>query len=269
LYRQATDALQANRPPVKGNFLEFIMGTRSIIQVVGCIREGVSDREGPYSGSIRLYRHWDGDPSYCLPAIARAVEMIECLVKLSFEWKNDKQRYIGVQSMAAAIVACSMCSDRLTARIEETFTSKLDISDLGDQGDLEWLYIVDCSKRNINVYTTKQGINNQPGTYSGSPCEHLACGVFMKSNEFFAEEYRADCVKERMAQIDKGFQLVTDAGWSMNSQEDPYWRIVAAPTNSVSSAFENTQQKSPRVRPVVVGKRSKTVRAVSDSAFCI
>lgn len=226
------------------------MGTRSVIQVVGCT-DTPPDQAGAYSGSVRLYRHNDGDPRDCLPAIARSIEMMERLVQTSLLWKREQVRHIAVEPMAHAIIANSMSNIILAVQVEKLYTGAPRLLQLGDQSDLEWLYVVDCKNLLVNVYTSKQGNAAGQTLYSATPVEHLEAGFFKEAERVFREEYQPEAVDAALTDFADGVKAVAATGWRFNEWEDPYLRLVqraarknapapaepALPEPQVASAF--------------------------------
>lgn len=192
------------------------MGTRSVIQVVGCT-DTPPDQAGAYSGSVRLYRHNDGDPRDCLPAIARSIEMMERLVQTSLLWKREQVRHIAVEPMAHAIIANSMSNISLAVQVEKLYTGAPRLLQLGDQSDLEWLYVVDCKNLLVNVYTSKQGNAAGQTLYSATPVEHLEAGFFKEAERVFREEYQPEAVDAALTDFADGVKAVAATGWRFNA----------------------------------------------------
>jgi hypothetical protein len=80
----------------------------------------------------------------------------------------------------------------------------------GNQGDLEWVYVVDLRSRTIEVYG---------GTY-GCPEEHLARGRVEPADAYAAQlkdEYQSTAKAAVNAHLDK----LLDFGWNVNGKLDP------------------------------------------------
>lgn len=202
------------------------MGTRAVIQIVGCA-EMPAEKKGEYTSAVRLYRHSDGNPQSCLPAIAAAITMMDRLVDKSLLWEREKVRHIAVESMAYAIVANSMSNRGLTAVIEQIEMDSPSLQQLGDQSDLEWLYVVDCEQRLVNVYSSKQGYpDGGKKLYTATPTEHLEAGFFSQAEAVFREEYIPEAQEIVLKEFAEGVQAVAATGWHYNEIADPYLAYV-------------------------------------------
>lgn len=222
------------------------MGTRSVIQVVGNT-DTLPDQAGAYSGSVRLYRHNDGDPRDCLPAIARSIEMMERLVQTSLSWRREQVRHIAVEPMAHAIIANMMSNYALTAQVEKLYTGAPRLLHLGDQSDLEWLYVVDCKNLLVNVYTSKQGNAAGQTLYSATPGEHLEAGFFKDAERVFREDYQPDAVEAALTDFADGVKAIAATGWRFNEWEDPYLRLVQRAARKNAPAHAEPASAEPQV----------------------
>ena len=222
------------------------MGTRSIIQVVG--NSGSRpDPAGVYSGSVRLYRHNDGNPGDCLPAIARSIEKMESLVQTSLSWRREQVRHIAVEPMAYAIIANTMSNYALAAQVEKLYTGAPRLLHLGDQSDLEWLYVVDCKNLLVNVYTAKQGNAAGQTLYSATPGEHLEAGFFNDAERVFREVYKPDAVEAALTDFAEGVKAVAATGWRFNEWEDPYLHLVQRAVKKSAPAHAELVSAGPQV----------------------
>lgn len=222
------------------------MVTRSVIQVVGCT-DLPPDQAGAYSGAARLYRHTDGGPWSCLPDIARAIEMMERLVKASLHWKQQQVRHIAVEPMAQAIVASTMSNYMLAAMLEKLHTGTPRLLHLGDQSDLEWLYVVDCKSQLVNLYSAKQGDAAGRTCQSATPREHLEAGFFSTAEQVFRKEWRPEFVDTALAEYADGVKAVASTGWSFNEWEDPYLRLVRRAARKTAAAVAEPAVTEPQV----------------------
>lgn len=222
------------------------MGTRSVIQVVGNT-DTLPDQAGAYSGSVRLYRHNDGNPGDCLPAIARSIEMMERLVQTSLRWRREQVRHIAVEPMAHAIIANTMSNYALAAQVEKLYTGAPRLLHLGDQSDLEWLYVVDCKNLLVNVYTSKQGNAAGQTLYSATPGEHLEAGFFKDAERVFREDYQPDAVEAALTDFADGVKAITATGWRFNEWEDPYLRLVQRAARKNAPAHAEPASAEPQV----------------------
>lgn len=225
------------------------MGTRSIIMVVGDPARHSDKPE--YKAGIRLYRHCDGYPEGNLPAIAGAIKRMEALVEQSGEWHTKQVRRYGVESMAYAIVAEGLGNAKPEILIEEVCKGAPNLKDLGNQGDLEWVYVVDCIERLVNVYSNKQPTSDLPdGKYCGVPVEHLGAGLFL-SWEKHINGYREESRDEVRKAVENARQFVISTGWALCEEPDPYLRLLekrngkkAKPVAAVSVAMQKTDNSA-------------------------
>ncbi len=165
------------------------MGTRAAILVVGFSEHGVRHRDG--FAAVRLYRHWDGDPSTVLGELAAATRLAEGFVR---EHAGRMAERFGRPPTLADLPAVSFAevvkfaglgiygpcvrddtdpadpgNDRAGQRpavYHAAVESGDDAVRWGNQGDLEWCYRVDLTTRTVTVYG---------GDY-GTPAEHRKRG---------------------------------------------------------------------------------------------
>lgn len=98
------------------------MGTRSIIVL--------KDK----NEALRLYKHYDGYPTGVLPLLDTALRITG----------------VGARTTAEHIVNAALAGkDRV--QIEDQ-TRRFNRAFLGDQWDLEWIYVVDIAAKTINIY---------------------------------------------------------------------------------------------------------------------
>lgn len=217
------------------------MGTESIIMVVG-------DRGNPgvtpdYTGAIRLYRHYDGHPETILQDIAAAINRMSALVDNSSEWKTAVIRRYGIDPMACTIMAESVSNLALGVEMEENFIGKPAVKQLGNQGGVQWVYVVDCLKQLVNIYSTKQPtMDNPEGQYSGQAKEHLSAGIFVSWDvhiEEYTDEFR-ETVRKNIAIASEG---VKGAGWKLCEESDPYLALVEKANGKKAQLFDAEKLK--------------------------
>lgn len=113
------------------------MSTRSVIVVTGKTIRG-QDR------TTRLYKHSDGYPTGNLPIIATAIE-----------WAKDQrakgEKYLRMDRVVD-FIAGKTDFGGTGARLEESYSEAFHPSHLGSQGDLEWVYVVDCDDEAVYVF---------------------------------------------------------------------------------------------------------------------
>jgi len=123
---------------------ENTMGTRSIIIVTGNGSRG--------ENTYRLYKHWDGYPSGNLPIIAKALERSAVLLKAEEKFPVRSRAKLSPECLAGLIVGESTGLYGIGARIEDIYSEGFSLKTLGDQCDLEWVYVVDLENRVVEVF---------------------------------------------------------------------------------------------------------------------
>jgi len=111
------------------------MGTRSIIIITGKEKSQFSEMRA----STRLYKHYDGYPTNVLANLAEAF----------IGWRNWEGS-ICHDSAIEAILAKEMGA-KVEAKFEGEFNARR-TRRLGNQGDLEWIYVVNTDTRHIEIY---------------------------------------------------------------------------------------------------------------------
>lgn len=130
------------------------MGTRSIVLLTNGKK------------THRVYRHYDGYPTAQLQDLYNSIK--------------------GKRAINQVLKAYICINNDFKAHLEESFTEKLELTKkhLGNQSDLEWIYIVDTKNKNIDVYR---------GGYTGkSPQSHVKRGLIepMSYVENIRDEYK-------------------------------------------------------------------------------
>ncbi|MBY0525575.1 MAG: hypothetical protein K2R98_19375 [Gemmataceae bacterium] len=182
------------------------MGTRSIILITGKGRHGGKQ-------TVRLYRHWDGYPTCNLSTIAEAIEKAnELHQKYAMQsWSKDYQLTdMPAQTFADLVVASSIQWDGAAARIDDdngrdcVWHEELSSAHYGNQGDLEWVYVVDVEQRTVKVY----------GNDYGTPAEHIRRGTVdpCKYAACLKPEYRDKERGETMSVVGR----IVGLGWMVN-----------------------------------------------------
>lgn len=118
------------------------MSTRSIIIVTGN-----DERES----TTRIYKHSDGYPTANLKIINDAIER-SIRIQSEYNVRFKDSRRIAAQALADLIIGESANIYGSGAYIEESFDCKFNKKQLGNQEDLEWIYIVDVSRKTVNIY---------------------------------------------------------------------------------------------------------------------
>lgn len=176
------------------------MSTRSIIVVTG---KGRCDKE-----NYRLYKHCDGYPSGNLPVIAEALERGVSIVD---EAKKDltPSAKLTPDTLTGLLVGACVTVHGMGAEIEDHTSGECDV--LGNQGDLEWVYIIDTDTKSVNVYGGHYVSNNTPqkmvkaGTVD--PLDYL---------DSVSDSYQ-DKIKQ---EIEEAVKAVKDTGYEINRDKE-------------------------------------------------
>lgn len=154
------------------------MSTRSIIVVTGKPKHG-------QDYTVRLYKHSDGYPTGNLPLIAEALTLAENKIRENAHTTEDLKEQPHAELIGQCIVAASLSVYGFGAHIDdewvsdnrpgkrsewsETFDPK---KHLGNQGDLEWLYLVNQAEKSVSVFASQFGEDAQT-SFSKGPTDPL------------------------------------------------------------------------------------------------
>ena len=139
------------------------MGTRSTILVTG---------HGNYSPmTIRLYKHWDGYPTGNLSIIERALESAISLKSRDAARFGNDEKPLTVELVVGKIIGEATDVTGMGAKIEETFQDSLKPEHFGNQGDLEWVYVIDCDAKTVKMY----GGDYQGKGKTKDPLSYIEC----------------------------------------------------------------------------------------------
>jgi hypothetical protein len=161
------------------------MGCRAAILVTG------SGERKPERGTLRLREHWDGEPTAVLGWLARATETAQHKCESLSAWYLDRLEIPAGESAPLVLMPARTFAQHLifaavgwhgpSVRIDlddqdesgaggrpAEYHEALKDEHFGDQGDLEWVYVIDLEKRSVGVYHGECGY--------GSPQDHLADG---------------------------------------------------------------------------------------------
>jgi hypothetical protein len=164
------------------------MGTRAVVAITGRGTDWVA------YGTIRLYNHWAGEPTHVLGDLVRAADTAGHHARNASPFVRTRLGLAdgetpGLGHLPAATFALHLTfagrgwhgsayrvdTDEETAgtgfhaegrAAPVVYTGRLARRHLGDQGDLEWIYVVDLTTATLTVYG---------GDY-GDPGGHLARG---------------------------------------------------------------------------------------------
>ncbi len=183
------------------------MGTRSIVVVTG--RHAQDDK---LKETIRLYRHWDGSPDVMLATIGAAIAVSQgILARWQDRWRtlNSEVRSVTAKCLADAVLAASLGIHGMGMRLDDrdgtaaAFRGPPTARAFGDQGDLEWVYVLDADARTVHVYggygTAREVMQDGPT----DPMTYL---------EGIRDEYRAGVAESVRA----GLAAIRAAGWEVN-----------------------------------------------------
>lgn len=118
------------------------MATRSAIIVTGPSRFGAVS-------TFRLYKHWDGYPTDNLPLIERALHRAQKLIR-----ENDD--VLSADTLTGLLIGESVTENSIGAKLEYQ-GGAFGPDSVGDQGDLEWIYVIDTGAMTLKVYGGSYG----------------------------------------------------------------------------------------------------------------
>jgi hypothetical protein len=194
------------------------MSTRSIFVVTG---KGMFNAEHQV---VRIYKHSDGYPTHNLAVLVDATEKATCLLA-AFNRGRELKDCQGLDAMQAKVFADCVIASTLNpwngfgAQIDRDdhgrsdsglheglaiFHEPLKHSHFGNQGDLEWIYVVDLKARNIAVYS---------GDYE-SPDEILPRGAVDPMS--YADQLIPDAQADERSEIAAHMDKLMDLGWTFN-----------------------------------------------------
>jgi hypothetical protein len=179
------------------------MGTRSIIVITG---PGVHRSHT----TVRMYKHWDGYPTGVLEVLSEAIEQADKVLS------NHKDEPFRTDLLVGKIIGADTGAYGQGARVDQDYTETsekpaiyseaLEPGHLGNQGDLEWIYVVDLFEKNINVYAagdepskTKLSKVTDPYSYTKQLVES-------------AQQEEADAIASAIANLGKYGFLVNGTG---------------------------------------------------------
>ena len=158
------------------------MSTRSIIVITGPQLYGSKNK------TIRLYKHSDGYPTGNLPIIERALgRATEMVSSDNARFSKDEPKPIYTETLVGLLIGESTSVYGIGARIDSyeddtaEYNSEFKPEHLGEQSDLEWIYIIDLEAKTLNIYggsygTGLEAVNNgptDPSTYADQLSEEF------------------------------------------------------------------------------------------------
>jgi hypothetical protein len=187
------------------------MSTRSIIVVTGKTSYN-------QDSTVRIYRHQDGYPTENLALIGSALKIAleQCSEYNSkFNQASDPRQPI-VDQVVGLLLGASTWVYGMAARIDDddgekaVYSASLKPEYFGNQGDLEWVYVVDLNEKTVNVYG---------GDYS-DPQDHLSRGVVDPTS--YAKQLREEFQEREASEINAAMKSVTELSFTINGgSNDP------------------------------------------------
>jgi hypothetical protein len=185
------------------------MGTRSVIFVTGNHPYGEKTMQ-----TFRLYTQW-GCPETMLRVLRDAARQAEKLLA-RYRILQPKAPGISAAGFAGCVLAADVGWNGLQTRIgtdvgddgrpaEAVFHGTLDPKHYGEQGDLEWVYVLEVNARTLHIYHCGYG----------TPAEHLAHGPVdprVYADELLAQ-YQSNCRKTIALLV----RSIKSLGWQVNA----------------------------------------------------
>lgn len=179
------------------------MSTRSIIMVTG-----ITLYNQPRT--IRLYKHSDGYPTGNLPLIFEALNKGQKQVgKFNERFKDSKN--LVVDQITGLIIGEASDVYGMGAKIDSedgdqaVYPEKIKPEHLGNQGDLEWIYVVDLDVRTLNIYGGRYTGELPQVAYGKGVVDPLTYCDHLKPDYVQPE---IDATKEVVSEIEKlGFKV--------------------------------------------------------------
>lgn len=153
------------------------MSTRSLIMVTGPHLDYLGNGKSPMT--IRLYKHCDGYPDAVLEDIYNAASKIRALLledhgnlKLDF----DK---VSPHVFSAALCAVSLNTyDGLGIKLKDVRYEKFSKGMWGEQGDIEWAYLIELPIKKISCFNGNPNIKYEPNKFTAkivNPLTYVNC----------------------------------------------------------------------------------------------
>lgn len=175
------------------------MGTRSIIVVTGPTRLGFKKSPSDFR-TYRLYKHYDGYPTSNLAIINGSIQQAQ-----SLKLENG---LISAATLTGLLIGGATDQYGMSAQLEHESQNPMEDSDLGDQWDLEWIYIIDTEHQTVNVYG---------GSYKEcSPQDHIKQGPI--DPETFVDSLRDECKESHRNEIKSAVRAISAWSFKVNPQ---------------------------------------------------
>ncbi|MCP3684729.1 MAG: hypothetical protein GY861_18835 [bacterium] len=139
----------------------------------------------------RLYKHCDGYPTGNLPVIQKA--LAKSLEQQAKSLKRHKEygSKITVDQMVGHIIGEATSIYGMGAFIEKKYQSEFKPIHLGNQFDLEWIYIIDIKEKTVSIYGGESTGDSPQKTYKKGVVD-----PFVYVERSIADEYQDEYRKE-------------------------------------------------------------------------
>jgi len=155
------------------------MSTRSIIVITGL------DNRHNSPQTYRFYKHSDGYPSHTLDVIYHAINDAENVLKGDRSLSPTKMH---TDLLAGKLIGHGTSQFGMGVKLEHESPSVLKPADYGEQEDLEFIYVIDTTKRSISIYG---------GGYLGQPpVAHLSKGELSEKDILRDEKETKDLMNK-------------------------------------------------------------------------
>lgn len=183
------------------------MSTRSIIVITGDGKRGTAQ-------TTRLYKHSDGYPTGNLPIIAEALAKAKEQCKETNErFQIDNPRGPSVEQVTGLLIGSATDTYGMGARLDDdgdgktaVYNEKFKPKHLGNQGDLEWVYVVNLDNNTVKVFG---------GGYTGDGPQSAYKKGVVDPREY-ATQLKEECQANELQEIETAIKAVEDAGFKLN-----------------------------------------------------
>ena len=182
------------------------MSTRSIILVKG---QGTY-----YENVIRLYKHCDGYPTENLPLIYNTLETCLDMIR-DYPYASFIKKF-NPEFFAYKLIGESTTIYGKGAHVDQfendpaEYDSEFKLEHLGNQFDLEWIYIVDVKQKSVNIYG---------GGYSGK-VPQIAFKKGFVNPESYSKQLHDEYQSSTLNEIKKAVKNIESLGFKVNKIKD-------------------------------------------------
>jgi hypothetical protein len=186
------------------------MSTRSILIIVG------TDNHGLINHQTRIYKHCDGYPTHTLALFVDAIKQAKKQIKeyiAQFEKEPKNAPKMNVSQIVGLLIGSATSVYGQGIEVQKELSDKqvfginaLSEEILGNQGDLEWIYVLNVTEKTLKVYG---------GQWTGKiPSDHVAKGVV---DPFLEVTKKMDEYKEETRQrLEKTIKDLNRLGFKIN-----------------------------------------------------